>query len=433
MSGTFINQNKVRPGVYINFSTEKPLAIELSDRGTVGLPLSLSWGPTGSVITIDRGESTWEKLGYELSDARLLLLREALKRATRALVYRVNGGEAATAILAEGITAKARYKGARGNDITVKVAANSEKWDVETFVSGKSVDRQTGLSAVSDFVDNGWIILEGTGAFAAASTALSGGADNDAVLDHAGFLAALKTQEYNTIACFSTASADQALYINHVADEREVNGKMVQCVMADNEADREYIISVKNGVKLSDGTLLSAADACAWAAGATAGARVNQSLTFSRYEDAVDANPRLTHTETEEAILAGHLVLSAKSGTVVVEYDINSLTGFAAPKSKAWRSNRVIRTLDAFQTDVQTIFEAQYIGKVNNNDDGRQLLRTSIIEYCNELQRLGALQNFNGAEDIAVSAGADADAVVIDAGLWPVDSVNKIYIKVNVR
>lgn len=433
MSGTFVNQNKVRPGVYINFSTDKPLAIELSDRGTVGLPLSLSWGPAGSVITVDRGESTWDKLGYELSDPKLLLLREALKRATKALVYRINDGVTASATLSDGVTAEAKYKGARGNDISVRITANSEKWDVETFVKGRSVDKQTGLTGVPDFAANSWITLEGTGAFIAVSKALSGGADNGAALDHAGFLAALQTQEYNTIACFSTVPAEQALYINHVANEREVNGRMVQCVMADNEADKEYVVSVKNGVKLSDGTLLSAADACAWAAGATAGARVNQSLTFSKYEDAIDANPRLTHAETEEAILAGHLAFSVKSGTVVVEYDINSLTGFAAPKSKAWRSNRVIRTLDAFQTDVQTIFEAQYIGKVNNNDDGRQLLRTSIIEYCNELQRLGALQNFNGAEDITVSAGADADAVVIDAGLWPVDSVNKIYIKVNVR
>lgn len=433
MSGTFTSQNKSRPGVYINFSTERPLAIELSDRGTVALPLSLSWGPAGSIITVDQGESPWTKLGYELSDPKLLLLREALKRATRALVYRLNDGAAATAALAEDITATAKYKGTKGNDITVKVTANSEKWDVETLVAGKSVDRQTALQAVSDFAANDWIILTGEGSFTAANQTLAGGADTDSSLDHEGFLAALKTQDYNTIACFSTTPADQALYISHTADERANSGKMVQCVTADNAADKEYVISVKNGVRLSDGTALSAADVCAWVAGASAAAQVNQSLTFSKYEDAVDANPRMTNAETEAAILAGHVAFTAKNGSAVVEYDINSLTGFAPPKSKAWRSNRVIRTLDAFQTDVQAIFEAQYIGKVSNDGDGRQLLRTSIIEYCNELQRIGAIQNFNGADDVTVSTGTDADAVVIDAGLWPVDSVNKIYIKVNVR
>ena len=433
MSGIFTTQNKVRPGVYINFSTEKPLAIELSDRGIVALPLSLSWGQKGNFITIDQGESPWAKLGFEMSDAKMLLLREALKRATRALVYRVNDGVAATATLAANVTATAKHKGVRGNDITVKVTANSTKWDVETLVSGKSVDKQIALSAVSGFVDNGWITITGIGTFAAVSMALTSGADTNTSLDHAGLLTALQTQDYNTIACFSTTPADQTLYINHVTNERANSGKMVQCVLTDNAADKEYIISVKNGVKLSDGTLLSAADAGAWVAGAAAAAQVNQNLTYSKYEDAIDANPRMTHAETEAAILAGHMVFTAKYGNAVVEYDINSLTSFAAPKSKAWRSNRVMRTLDAFQTDVQTIFEAQYVGKINNNTDGRQLLRTSIISYCNELQRIGALQEFNGADDITVAAGADADAVVIEAGLQPVDSVNKIYIKVNVR
>ena len=426
-------QNKVRPGVYINFSTEQPLAIELSDRGTTALPLKLSWGKIGEVIELEQGENTWDKLGYELSDSKLLLLREALKSAKKVLVYRINDGAAATATLADNVTATAAYKGVRGNDVTVKVTANQSKWDVETIVAGKSVDKQIALSAVADFEDNQWITISGTGSFAAASQTLTGGSDNNTVLDHSGFLAALQIRDYDTIACFSTVTAEQTLYINHTANERENNGKMVSCIMADNAADKEYILSLKNGVKLFDGTLLSPAETCAWAAGATAAAKVNQSLTFAKYPDAIDANPRMTNTETEAAISAGHMVFTAKNGSAVVEYDINSLTSFAPPKAKAWRSNRVMRVLDAFQTDVQAIFEAQYVGKISNNEDGRQLLRASIIQYCNELQGLGALQNFAGAADVEVKTGADADAVVVEASLQPVDSVNKIYIKVNVR
>lgn len=433
MAGIFTTQNKVRPGVYINFSAERPLAIELSDRGVVALPISLSWGPIGSIIEINQGDSPWEKLGYELSDAKLLLLREALKRAKKALVYRVNDGVAATATLNTNVTATAKYKGVRGNDITVKVTENLSKWDVETVVSGSSVDKQTALTDLEDFTANDWINITGTGSFAAATQTLTGGTDTNTDLDHVGFLEALQVQDYNSIACCYTTPADQALYINHVAGERTNNGKMVQCVMANNAADKEYIISVLNGVKLSDGTVLTAAEACAWVAGAIAAAKVNQSLTFTKYEDAIDANPRKTNAETESAITAGNFVFTAKNGTAIVEYDINSLTSFSPPKSKAWRSNRVMRILDNFQTDVQEIFEAQYVGKINNNTDGRQLLRSSIIQYCNELQNIGALQDFEGANDIVVNPGADADAVVIEASLQPVDSINKIYIKVNVR
>lgn len=432
MAGSFTTQNKIRPGAYVNFSTNAALAIDLSDRGIVALPLSLSWGPVGEIIEVSQEESTFPKLGYEILDNKLLLLREALKRAKKALVYRINNGTAAAATLATNVTATAKYKGVRGNDITVKVTANGSKWDVETIVSGITVDKQIALAGPSEFIENGWISISGTGNFAAATQTLAGGTDNNTTLNHSGFLSALQIKEYNTIACFTTNVSEQNLYINHVSNERN-NGRMVQCVMADNAADKEYIISVKNGVKLSDGTSLTASEACAWVAGATAAAKVNQSLTFSKYEDAVDANPRFTNAETEAAIVAGHIVFTPKNSYVVLEYDINSLTSFVPPKSKAWRSNRVMRVLDAFQTDVQEIFEAQYVGKINNNEDGRQLLRAAIIQYCNELQSIGAIQNFEGANDVIVNPGSEVDAVVVEAKLQPADSVNKIYIKVNVR
>ncbi len=431
MAGTYNTQNKVRPGVYINFSSEKPLAVELSDRGVVALPLSLSWGKIGEITVVHQGDSTWENFGYELTEPKLLLLKEALKRAKTALVYRINNGEAATATLAANVIATAKYKGARGNDISVKIAANSSAWDVTTLVSGNVVDTQT-VSDIDSFIENNWISISGSGSFEPATLTLAGGSDDNSNLDHNGFLSALLVQDYDCIACFATAADDQSLYIGHVKAERENAGKMVSVVMPENAADKEYVISVSNGIKLSDGTLLSASDACAWMAGATAASLVNQNLTFSKYEDAVDAYPRRTHEETVAAINVGHVVFTSKAGIVVVEYDINTLTSFASPKSKAWRSNRVMRVLDSFQTDVQTIFESQYIGKVSNDDEGRQLFRSAIIEYCKELQRLGALQNFEGAADITVTAGTDEDAVLITAALQPVDSVNKIYIKVNV-
>ena len=42
--GTWQSQNKVRPGAYINFiGTPKSLS-SVGERGTIAVPLSLSWG-----------------------------------------------------------------------------------------------------------------------------------------------------------------------------------------------------------------------------------------------------------------------------------------------------------------------------------------------------------------------------------------------------
>lgn len=99
-------------------------------------------------------------------------------------------------------------------------------------------------------------------------------------------------------------------------------------------------------------------------------------------------------------------------------------------KGKVFMKNRVIRTVDNIVNDITKIFEANYVGKVNNNADGRSLLKASLVDYFTTLQNLGAVQNFE-VGDVTVSAGTDSDAVVIDAAVQPVDSVEKIYITVN--
>lgn len=92
--------------------------------------------------------------------------------------------------------------------------------------------------------------------------------------------------------------------------------------------------------------------------------------------------------------------------------------------------NRVIRTVDNIANDITKIFEANYVGKVNNNDEGRSLLKASLVDYFATLQTVGAIQNFV-TDDIKVAKGNDSDAVVIEAAVQPVDSVEKIYITVN--
>ena len=53
--GTFTSENKVRPGVYIRFTSSRSLELTVSDRGTVAIAEALSWGPVGTVQTIEAG------------------------------------------------------------------------------------------------------------------------------------------------------------------------------------------------------------------------------------------------------------------------------------------------------------------------------------------------------------------------------------------
>jgi len=251
--------------------------------------------------------------------------------------------------------------------------------------------------------------------------------DVDAALD------ALKTENFNVL-CYpyddEDVSAKSAIQ-TWVEAMREDEGMKIQAVLANYDADSEAIINVTQGVKLADETELTPAQTTAWVAGITAGARINQSNTGRKYIGAVDVVPRMTKSEMEAAIQNGEFIFKVDSAqNVTAVYDINSLTTITPEKGKQFTKNRLIRTIDGINNDIKTIFESNYVGKVDNNPDGRSLLRATLIEYFNELQRLNAIQNFQ-PEDVTVSPGVESDAVVIDCYIQPVDSVEKIYITVN--
>ena len=47
--GTWASQNKVRPGVYIRFASDRGLGLTVSDRGVVAIAEAMSWGPVETV------------------------------------------------------------------------------------------------------------------------------------------------------------------------------------------------------------------------------------------------------------------------------------------------------------------------------------------------------------------------------------------------
>lgn len=247
-------------------------------------------------------------------------------------------------------------------------------------------------------------------------------------------LEALQTENFNVI-CYpyddEGSAAIKSAIQTWVEAMRDDEGVKIQAVLANYDADSEAIINVTQGVKLADGTELTSAQATAWVAGVTAGANINQSNTGRKYVGAVDVAPRMTKSEMEAAVQNGEFIFKVDSAqNVTAVYDINSLTTITPEKGKQFTKNRLVRTIDGINNDITTIFESNYVGKVDNNPDGRSLLRATLIEYFNELQRLNAIQNFQ-PEDVTVSPGADSDAVVIDCYIQPVDSVEKIYITVN--
>ncbi len=445
--GTFKSQNKIRPGAYINFkAVAKPLS-SLGTRGVMTMPVAMSWGDTVTeLLSTDLldGKSL-AKIGYTAFDEEAQIFREALKNTYKAIIYRLDtGGTKATATIAP-LTATAKYAGIIGNKISIVVIDlenDAGEFEVVTLFDGVEKDRQV-AKKVEDLDENDWVKFSGTGDLVAnAGTTLASGTNGTiSAGTYADYLNAMKSYKWNTMAIPQGEEEANGIVksniVTYITNMRENLGKKVQAVMFNVDADYEGIISTSQGYKTADETI-SPEVFVAYVAGLIAGSDVDTSNTYHAINGAIsivypEGVTPYGDEEIEEALKAGKMVLSTRQdGVIVIEQDINTLHTFTPDKGYAFSKNRVIRTLDEINNSIALLFERSYIGKVDNNEDGRNIFKSDVIAYLNMLQSIGAIQNFDSAKDIQVYAGEAIDAVVVDLAIQPVDSMEKLYMTVMV-
>ena len=438
--GTFTVQNKILPGSYINF-VGYANAATLGARGTAALPLELDWGPEGQIYTLEAGEfnqKALEVFGHDPAAAELLLIREALKRCSTLLVYRANTGGTKASAAVGGMTVTARWGGTRGNDIKVALLANGAgNVDVVTYLDGAEADRQTVAKSggAAELKANDFVTFGTAEALtAAAATALTGGTNGTVnTAAYTAWLTALEVESFNAVGYPGTDAAVKALVDAFVKRLRDEDGRKVVGVLYQyTTADSVGVLSVKNGVKLADGTVLTGDKAVAWVTGATAGAEVNESLTNTAYDGAVDVDVKYTKGQYEAAIQAGEFVFYADSGKARVLSDINTRTTFGGGVSEDWTSNRVVRVMDGWANDVARIFGERYLGTQTNSDTGRALFKADLVALGKEYEGIDAISGFV-PDDITVLQGSGKRDVSVSCALTPNDSMEKLYMTVTVR
>lgn len=135
--GTWEFQNKIQPGVYINFRSSPSTLATVGERGIVAIPKELDWNEPGEVVSITSINDVYTKLGYDISDPKVRFIQQMFRGSNRGggasevLVYRLgtSGGEKATATY-DDLTITAKYAGIKGNSISVIISP-----DLDTAVS----------------------------------------------------------------------------------------------------------------------------------------------------------------------------------------------------------------------------------------------------------------------------------------------------------
>lgn len=455
--GTWTDQNKVLPGVYINYASSPSTLATMGERGVVCIPKQLNWAPQEEFITIEDPKECFVKLGYDQLADEMIWLRQMLlgtnrtSGASKILVWNLkttSGVKASGTSTTANITVNAKYTGTRGNGITVVITPDPDNTSsktifyVQTLVDGSVVDTQKLEASASSVTyanlkNNDWVTFESdetTSTAAEASITLTGGANGTLASDAiSGFLSAAELKTWNVLAyegSDTTTKSAIAAFVKRLANDE--GKKVVACMSNYPSADFETTISVYDqNFTLNTGHEMTDAEMVCWYAGASAGANVSESLTYASHPEAVALSPVLTQTQQAAAINAGQVAFLEEFGNYKVLQDINTFRSFTATKSKAFSKNRVIRTIFGLCNDIYKVFSESYIGNTNNDEFGRDLLKAEIINLMNRYQGNGALQNVL-ADDVIVSKGQESDSVLIEVNCQPVDSIEKIYVNITI-
>ena len=483
--GTWRIQNKVRPGVYINVKGDgKPVLATPLGRLLMFQNKPLGWGKKG-IIELTATSDFTALTGHKNTDEVLAPVHEALKNAETVLLLNdFDGGTKSTSTKDGVYTVNAKYEGEQGNNISVSFApsplgdgAKTQDITVTTLFGTKQVDQakitlplaskeaitaaeltdEKQLEVHNDYVDITFGTnpadvtkeLKGNGEYPlytaifngltqnAANVSLAGGSNgtNKVVDDMNDYL----ENEYYAVA--TTAGWDESSNIHKLLVEeikllRENVGIKVRAVVPNTSGvvyNYEGVSTVLNGYVLNDGTVITPNIATARFAGMSASATPDQALTYTQLDDAAEAKPKLNNDKTIEALNAGQIVFTTRSGErVVIEQDINSLTKFTSIKPKDFSKNRIIRTLDEICTNTTQTFETSFLGKVSNNEYGRDLFKANRVSYLAGLETQNMIRDFD-PNDLVLKQGDEKDAVLMNLYVTPVDAMEKLYMNLVVR
>ncbi|HCQ5969097.1 TPA: phage tail sheath family protein [Clostridioides difficile] len=430
--GTFVTQNKILPGSYINFISAKRATSSLSDRGIVAIPLELDWGIDEDVfqVTSDDFEKYSVKyFGYDYTHEKLKGLRDLFKNIRLGYFYKLNKGVKASCTIAI-----AKYSGIRGNDLKVIVTTNIDdntKFDVVTLLDNKKVDIQV-AKVITDLQDNDYITWKKDATLeASAGLVFTGGTNGEAVTgaEYQAFLDKIESYSFNALGCLATTAEIKSLFVEFTKRMRDKAGAKFQTVLyKKSDADYEGVVSVENKVK---DTGLLESSLIYWTTGAIAGCDINKSNTNKKYAGEFDVDVNYTQIQLEEALKTGKFIFHKVGDEVHVLEDINTFVSFTDDKNDDFSSNQSIRVLDQIANDIATLFNEKYLGKVPNDKAGRISFWNDVVKHHKELENIRAIEDFK-TDDVSVELGNDKKTVIVSDGVKVINAMSKLYMTVSV-
>lgn len=428
--GTFLVQNKVLPGSYINFISVAKASANLSDRGFATMPLELDWGVDGEIFEVTSADFQKDSLkifGYDYTHEKLKGLRDLFLNVQTLYAYRLNAG-----IKAENIYATAKCSGLRGNDLKIVVQKNVDnqsKFDVLVFLGTTQLDSQT-VEHGNELIDNDFVVwkkdlkLELT-----AGLPLAGGKNGTVeAASHQKYLDKVESYTFNIIGVTSTDELIKQLYVSFTKRMREEIGAKFQCVVHRKAADYEGVINVKNITKNEN---YPESSLVYWVTGLEASCPVNKSCLNRKYDGEFEVEVDYTQVQLSKAIKNGEFAVHKVGSDIRVLSDINSMITISDTKGDVFKDNQTIRVIDQIANDIATLFNTKYLGSVPNDESGRISLWSDIVKHHEQLEKIRAIEKFTD-KDVTVEQGDSKKSVLVSDKVTVVNAMAQLYMTVKI-
>lgn len=430
--GTFIAQNKILPGSYINFISLSKANANLSDRGIVTMPLILDWGAEGEIFEVSNSDfqrNALKLFGYDYSHEKMKGLRDLFLNAQKLYAFRLNGaGEKAS-----NTYATAKYAGVRGNDLKIIIATNVDdesKFDVKTVMDSTIVDIQT-VKTAAELVDNDYVTFKTDAELnVTAGMTMEGGTNLEVDgTSYQNYFDKVESYTYNIMGIPTTDETIKGLAVAFCKRLRDEVGAKFQVVLHNMAADYEGVINVANDVTADAN--FDKSSIVYFIAGIEANCAINKTCLNKVYNGEFEVIVDYTQAQLEDAITEGKLILHKVGSDIRILEDINSLVTYSDTKNELFKENQTIRIVDQIANDIATLFNTKYLGNVPNDESGRISLWADIVKHHEQLQEIRAIENFSD-EDVTVELGNTKKAVVIKDTVTIINAMSQLYMTVEI-
>lgn len=457
---TFIlGEQKVRPDVYVRWHNAGGARVVTGTVGVAAAAVKANWGPLGAVITVETPGELSGKLG---SGSGPECVREIFSGgASTVLAVRVGTGgtpaqleledTATTAVKVVRLVTK--YPTTRAFTVTIRdsledaslrellLHENTRQLERLTFAKGSDEPDQlvATVNASSQYLTASKLAAGSGEIDALLDGALTGGADPAVTgQDYADAFELLERKFFDAVTVDSEDVGVHASLQSFVGRMLSEGGGRIIGVVAEStsvpfatrktnaKAFNDFaIVYVGNGFDTASGPI-EGAKAAARVAGVIASSAYKASMTHVPMTGSIGVVGELTNSQYKEAIQSGMLTFSLNpDGLAQIDYGINTKVTLRDDEDEGWKKIRRTRTrYELIDRIVLTLHP--YLGKWNNNADGRAFVITIANGIIQTMIREGGLESGQLIVDPDNPPEGDS-AWFRFTDLVDLDSIEKLY------